>query len=141
MLMEVQMKLLNYFLISLLLSGAAFSAGSIRKVKLTNDNETDFVEVNSSKELTTTDSPNLGGLDTIINLTVTPVELKVGASAKTNRKYFLLEALTNNVKWGFNTSCNFSLKKFSFYMIPVGENTTVYVKALTGTAQVVAGEI
>ena len=114
---------------------------SIGTTKLIGGDEVTNADVNTSKELLITDSPNLGGVDKVFNLTTTAQELKVGASAKVNRKYILMEATTNNVQWGFNTSCNFSLKKNSFFMLPVGENTTIYLKASSGTASVIGGEI
>jgi hypothetical protein len=65
-----------------------------------------------------------------------------GITPKANRKYFIMEALDNNVKWGFSASTqNFDLFKSQLIMIPVGPNTTVYFKMTTGTGQVVIGEV
>ena len=131
-------------LILILLAGLlslTVEARSVQLTQLTGDDEATKVGVNTSKEILTTDSPNSGGVDKVFNLTTTAQEFKVGASAKVNRKYILMEAQTNRVKWGFNTSCNFSLKKNAFFMLPVGTNTTVYLCAESGTATMAGGEI
>lgn len=138
------MKYLNLSLILVVLlfsSMADASRGSIRKSKIVNDAETNFVEINSDKDMQVTDSPNSGGVDKVFNLTTTAQEVRVGASPKTNRKYIYLEALDRNIKWGFNTDCNFSLKRGSFFILPVGQNTTVYAKTSSGTADMVGAEL
>ena len=114
---------------------------SYMRTKIYSKDETRAADVNGSSEVLTTDSPNLGGTDKVFNLTTTAQEFKVGALPKVNRKYILMEATTNRVKWGFNTSCNFALKKNAFFMLPIGENTTVYLCADSGTATMIGGEI
>lgn len=83
-----------------------------------------------------------GGLDTVLALTTTPVEGKVGVSAKANRKYFIMEALDNGVKWGFsNTTQSFDLFKSQLIMVPVGPNTSIWFKMSSGTGSVAIGEV
>jgi hypothetical protein len=108
-------------------------------IRITNSDEDQFVGVNSISELSVNDTTQQG-TDIILNLTTTAQEIKVGVSALSNRKYIFIEALTKNVKWGFTTDCIFSLPKKGFYIIPLGENATVFAKASTGTAQLAAGE-
>lgn len=99
-------------------------------------------KVSPNRDLGTSDVLDAGGLDTILNLTTTPVEGKVGVSAKANRKYFIMEALTTNVKWGFsNTTQSFDLFKSQLIMVPVGPNTQIWFKVSTGTGQVAIAEV
>ena len=114
---------------------------SLPHTKITGDDGLSQANVNSSKEITVTDSPNLGGSSLVVNLTTTAVELKVGVNAKVNRKYILMEATSNNVLWGFTANCIFSLKKNAFFMLPVGQNTTVFIKSSVGAATIAIGEI
>ena len=94
---------------------------------------------NSEDELIVTDSPQQGD-STTLNLTTKAIEGKVGANAMTNRRYVEFEALTSDVKWGYNTSCPFSLPKKGFYVLPCGEFCTIYFKAANTTAQVAFSE-
>ncbi len=107
--------------------------------QITGGDEANKADVNSSEELHVYDAPSLG-VDTILSLTTTPVEVKVGASALADRCYFEMQALTKKVKWGYNTSCNFDLFKNQFFSLPAGTDCTVYVKASSGTASVVIAE-
>ena len=108
-------------------------------VRISGSNEDNIVTVNNIKELSVNDTTQQA-VDGVINLTTTASVLTVGAGALSNRKYVFIEALTKNVQWGFNTDCNFSLSKKGFYIIPLGENATIYAKASTGTASIAFGE-
>lgn len=137
------MRLLNLYLI-IVLAGFSLSAHSKRSLphtRIAGENDTYQANVTSDKDLTITDAPNTGGVDKIFNLTTTPQELRIGATAKVNRKYVYMEAVSQNVKWGFNTSCNFSLPRKGFFILPVGQNTVVYLCASVGTAQMVGAEL
>lgn len=102
--------------------------------------ETSAVGATTSGDLNVADVPNQTGLNTTLNLTTTPVEGKVGVSTMTNRKYVEMQALTSNVKWGYDSSCPFDLFKNQFFALPAGTNCKVYFKASTGTAQVAFAE-
>lgn len=91
-------------------------------------------------DLQAVDVPNQTGLNTIINLTTSAVEGKVGATTMANRKYIEMQAITNNVKWGYSSLCPFDLFKSQFFSLPMGTNCKVYFKASTGTAQVALAE-
>jgi hypothetical protein len=91
-------------------------------------------------DLTVTDVPNQVGINTTLNLTTTAAEGKVGASTLVNRKYVEMQALTNNVKWGYDSTCPFDLFKGQFFSLPAGNTCKVYFKASTGTAQVAFAE-
>lgn len=84
------------------------------------------------------DSCRSSVIDTTIVLTTTAVELKVGASALADRKYLMMQARDNNIRWGFNTSCNFDLFKNEKIIIPVG--VAVYGKTTSGTGTIVIAE-
>ena len=107
--------------------------------QITGRDEVNKADVNSSEELKVYDAPTIG-VDTILNLTTTPVELKISASALTDRVYIEMQAITTKVRWGYNSSCNFDLFKSQFFSLPAGSNCTVYLKASTGTAQVTVAE-
>lgn len=92
-------------------------------------------------DMQTADILDNGGLDTIINVTSTPVELKVGGSRLANRKYVIMEALDTGIKWGFTSSTqSFDLFKSQLIMVPVGENTEVWFST-SGTKQVAIAEV
>lgn len=91
-------------------------------------------------EVTVADVPNQTGLNSVLNLTTTAIEGKVGATTLFDRKYIEMQALTTNVKWGYDLSCPFDLFKGQFFALPSGTNCKVYFKAATGTAQVAFAE-
>ena len=110
--------------------------------RITNREETNTTGVSVNKELFIRDTHDNGGLDIIIPLTVTPVEGKVGALVKVERKYVIMEALTTNVKWGFsNTTQSFDLFKSQLIMVPIGPNTQIWFKVSTGTGNVAFAEL
>jgi hypothetical protein len=107
-----------------------------------NGNETFFVDATPNGELSSADILNHGGVDKVLSLTTSPVIGIVGVTVKANRKYFIMEALTNNVKWGFSVSTqSFDLFKSQLIMLPVGQDTTIYFKVSTGTGEVAIGEV
>lgn len=106
-------------------------------------NETEYAKVSTNQELAIRDTHDNGGLDTILNLdAITPVEGKVGALPKDERKYIIMEALDTNVKWGFsNSTQSFDLFKSQLIMVPVGPNTEIWFIMSSGTGQVAFGEL
>ena len=108
-------------------------------IRITDSNENNIAAVNDITELQTNDTPQQG-VSAVLNLTTTPQELKVGANALANRKTIEMQALEKNVKWGYNTNCEFDLFKNQFFALPCGENCTLYLKASTGTATVAVSE-
>lgn len=111
--------------------------------RIIGDNEENIAGVSVNKEIWIRDTHDNGGLDITLNLdAITPVEGKVGISRKTERKYIIMEALSTNVVWGFsNTTQNFDLFKSQLIMVPVGENTEIWLKMKTGTGSVAFGEL
>lgn len=101
--------------------------------------ETNAVGAKSNNELLASDCINTSASDLVLALTTTAVEIKVGGTRLTNRKYIFLQALSSNVKWGFNTTCNFDLFKNQFFVLPTG-NVTVYIKVSIGTGSCAIGE-
>jgi len=102
--------------------------------------ETNPVKATTLGEMQTVDVPNQTGLSGIVALTTTAVEGKVGVSTMTNRKYIEMQAISSNVKWGYDTTCPFDLFKNQFFSLPAGENCKVYFKMSTGTGSVAIGE-
>lgn len=108
-------------------------------VRISGKEENNLSEVNTIGELETNDTPQQG-VSTVLNLTTTAQELKVGASALVNRKLIEMQALDKNVKWGYNTDCDFDLFKNQFFALPCGENCTIFLKTSTGTADIAVSE-
>lgn len=106
----------------------------------TNGIENNPVGATALGELKVADVPNQIGLNATLNLTTTAVEGKVGLLTMTNRKYIEMQALSNNIKWGYDSTCPFNLFKNQFFSLPCGENCKVYFKMTTGTGQVAIGE-
>jgi hypothetical protein len=79
-------------------------------------------------------------VDTILNLTTTAQELKVGANPIDDRLYIEMQALENGVKWGYSTACIFNLFKNQFFALPAGTNCTIYFKTESGTSSVSIAE-
>jgi len=86
------------------------------------------------------DVPNQQGVSGTLSLTVTAQIGKIGASVLSNRKYVEMQALTTNVKWGYDANCPFDLFKNQFFALPMGAGCNIYFKAATGTAQVAFAE-
>lgn len=96
-----------------------------------------------NRELLASDTANSpgGGVDTVLALTTTPSEGKVGGTPKSDRKYVIMEALSTNVKWGFsNSTQSFDLFKSQLVIFPAGPNTTIWFKVSAGTGSVAFGE-
>ena len=72
-------------------------------IRITNENEDSVASVNDIGELSVNDTPQQG-VSTVLNLTTTAIELKVGVSPLVNRKLIEMQALEKNVKWGYNTN-------------------------------------
>lgn len=118
-------------------------ASSVKIVGVNPDgSETNPVGSSVNKEIFIRDTHDNGGLDSVINLTTVAVEGKVGAVRKIERKYVIMEALSNNVKWGFSqTTQSFDLFKSQLIMVPIGENTQIWFKVSTGTGSIAFGEL
>lgn len=115
-------------------------ASSVNRITGQDENNVAIVTINS--EVAIRDTHDNGGLDTIIALTTTPIEGKVSSSAKTERKYIIMEALTKNVKWGFsNSTQSFDLFKSQLIMVPIGANTDIWLKTTTGSGSVAFAEL
>lgn len=82
------------------------------------------------------------GLDDEISITAgTPVEVKVGASKKADRKVVIIQPIDGKIKWGFsNTTQSFPLFKLQPLVINAGPNTDIWIDAVSGTVNVAIGE-
>lgn len=100
------------------------------------------VESTPNGDVLNADIVNHGGLDTVIPVGTTPVEGKVGATAKANRKIVVFQALGPRVKWGFSsTSQSFDAFNRQYFAIPLGENTSIWFRTTAGTINLAFGEI
>lgn len=104
--------------------------------------ETYPVKVSANNDIHSSDILTTTGVDGVIALTATPVELKVGVGVLSERKYVILEGLDNNIKWGFsNSTQSFDLFKNQILMIPLGPNISIWAKMSTGTGNIAFGEL
>ena len=101
--------------------------------------ETFPLDVKSNQEAKMSDTCSTSAIDAVLALTTAAIEGKVGGSRLSNRKYVIMQALDNNVKWGFNTSCNFDLFKNQIVMENLGD-VPIYFKMSSGTGSVVLAE-
>lgn len=117
---------------------------SSQSVKIVGNNTTGVEQTPVSSttlgDLNVSDIPNQTGLSTTLALTTTAIEGKVGASTMTNRKYIEMQALSTNVKWGYDSTCPFDLFKSQFFSLPAGENCKVYFKMSVGIGSLAIGE-
>lgn len=98
------------------------------------------VRSSGSGDLGSVDTCNVSGLSGTIALTTVAVELKVGVSRLTDRKYIWLQALDNNIFWGFAPgTCVFPIFKNQLLSFPIG-NTPIYAVMSTGTGNIAFGE-
>ena len=106
---------------------------------------TNEAKITDNNELRISDTHDNGGLDAVLNLPAgVAVELKVGVSRKTLRKYVIFEGLDTKIKWGFtNTTQSFDVFKSQLLMVPVGENTQIWFKNTnaSGSTSIAIGEI
>ena len=101
--------------------------------------ETNPMDVSAKREAYTNDAIRASSLDSVVSLTTSAVELKVGVSALADRKYLIIEGLSANIKWGFSSgSQSFDLFKNQILMIPIG--TAVWAKVSSGTGSIAVGE-
>jgi hypothetical protein len=111
-----------------------------------NGIETNFADVSNFNELKAADTLNNGALDTIINVSTTAVEGKVGVTRLAGRKYVWFQALSvpntdKFILWGFsNTTQSFKIFKDQILCFPIGENTQVWFKTTSGSGQIAFGE-
>lgn len=86
------------------------------------------------------DTADRGGIDDTINIAAgAVVELKVGSLPKQYRKYIQIQAKDKDITWGFGSlSQNFDAFKNQFFILPFGENTSIYLKNNGGSPAAVA---
>lgn len=104
--------------------------------------ETNFVNSTPTGDLQTSDIMNTAAVSGIISLSTTPVALRINASNLQDRKYVILQGLTNATVWGFSADSQpFDIFKNQFVMLPCGSNITIYAKVTAGTGQISVGEL
>lgn len=87
------------------------------------------------REVLSYDVANHGGEDLELNLAPGQiVELKIGTTARLNRKYIMMQALDRDIKWGFSVGTqNFNAYKAQFFMLPMGPDTSLFIRNSHGT--------
>lgn len=100
----------------------------------------EIAEITPLNDFQVVDVPNQTGLSAVLSLTTTFQEGKVGASTMSDRKYVEMQALSNNVKWGYDSTCPFDLFKNQFFSLPAGTNCKVYFKMSVGTGSIAFSE-
>lgn len=96
-----------------------------------NGTETNPVGATQNLELNVADVLNNGGVNSNLSVGTTAVELKVGASRLAARKFIILQPRDNGIFYGFSsgvTAANgIEVFKSQILMLPVGENTEVWL--------------
>jgi hypothetical protein len=113
----------------------------------TTTGETVMQDVSANQEGKVVDTIDNGAIDTMIPVTTSPVEGKVGGSRLTDRKYIWMQgiAVPNSpnayILWGFtNSTQSFKLFKDQLLTFPIGDGTQVWFKTPAGTGSVAFGE-
>lgn len=102
--------------------------------------ETNPVRATPSGDLAVTDVCNTAGLYKNLSVSTTPLELKVGVSALTNRKVATALPMDGTIYYGYNSSVTASTgtpiftKQHAEFLFT--ENVTIYLVAATGTVDV-----
>lgn len=117
------------------------SAQTIKLVgSSTTGTESTYAKVTPNQEVGATDTVNTSVVSGTIALTTTAIELKIGGSRLSNRKYIWMEALDTNVKWGFSASDqSFDIFKNQILTFPIGD-VAIYAKMSSGTGNIAFGE-
>ena len=113
------------------------------EVVITDETSGDYAGVTPNNDVQSSDIVNNGGTSKELSVVSgTPQELKVGASVLANRKYVVFQALDTGFKWGFSSSAiYFELFKYGTFILPIGENTEIWIDCDSGTKDIVIGEI
>lgn len=111
----------------------------------TTGNETNWVTATSSGDLNVADVPNTSATYGALTVTNSPVELKVGGSALTNRKLITIQPKGTGIYYGFSnavtTSTGTEIFKDQTLIIPVGQGISVWLVALAGSVNVRIAEL
>jgi hypothetical protein len=111
-------------------------------VTITGGDETNTAKVSTLSELATADVLNNGGVDAVLTVGTSPVELRVGGTRKANRKYVVFEALDEGIKFGFsNTTQNIPIFKNQIFFLPVGDSTQIWFVATVAGRTIAIGEL
>lgn len=96
--------------------------------------ETNPVKVSVNQDMAVSDILNIAATSgTITILPNTVYQLQVGASALSNRKYVIMQALDPDVKWGLGAASQpFYAYQSQIIMIPVGDATAIYFRTEAG---------
>lgn len=121
--------------------GAPNTVANAWPAKITDGTNT--AKVTATLDLRVSDVLDNGGVDGYVALNIFPVELKVGASIKTDRKFVILQGKSNYIVWGFsNTTQSFSIAYNQFVMVPLAPGTTIWAKVTAGGSGLIAvGEV
>ena len=80
------------------------------------------------------------GVGSVLSLSTVEQVVKVGVSQLVGRAAITIQALSDNVKWGYNSDCDFDLFKNQLFFLSIGA-ATVYIKVSTGTGSAAIGEL
>lgn len=110
--------------------------------KLVGDDEQNAVKVTDLKEASVSDVLNNGGSDAVLTIGTSPVELKAGASRKTDRKLLIFMALDNNFTFGFSSlTQSIPLYKSQVVILHVGKDTEVWAVNTESGKSMAVGEL
>jgi hypothetical protein len=92
--------------------------------------ETNPIKSSINQDLAVSDILDVGADNTILTIAVNTIyELKVGALARSARKYVVFQAIDPEIRWGFSpTSQPFYAYQAQLIMLPIGQNTSIYFR-------------
>ena len=107
--------------------------------------EDNYVGATTNNDLMVVDTPNTEATYGALTVTTSAQEVKVGASALTNRKLITIQPKGTGIFFGFSnavtTANGTELFKDQTLIIPVGQNVSVWVIGTAGSVSVRIGEL
>jgi len=100
------------------------------------------IRASGTRDLGAVDTVNTAAKSKIIALTaaVNGIELFYTIARLADRKYIWMQALDNNIVWGFSpTECVFPIFKSQLLTFPIGD-VPIYARTTTGTGNIAFGE-
>lgn len=117
------------------------NAISLQATVRLNDGSGNAIKSTTNQDLQVDDTTRAAGVDTVITMTGAAIEVKVGASRLTTRKYVLMNPTGNSCKWGFtSTSQSFDIFKNGFTFFPASASTPIWIIGPAGVT-VEIGEV
>lgn len=104
--------------------------------------ETTPVNASPNGDLFVRDILNIAVVQTLLSVSTTATECKVGGSTLSNRKILMIQVQGSGYTYGFASGSQpFDIANGSTLMLAVGPSISVWVKKASGTANVAVAEL